>query len=155
MLKRLVVPALVLAGAGALASLGVVVGGPAAHGAVNVCVNVNGTQRFQSGTTGCGGAPGNTAVAVGDGAGTSAGSGNRNTAIAVGAATASAGSGNRNTATAVGPISTAAAGPGNNNRATAVGPLGVAVAAGGNNNSATAVRCTVAAGGSDNVRHCP
>jgi len=158
MLKRsLVVPALAVAGVSALASLGVVVESPAAHGVLNVDVCVKGTQRFQSGSAACLADPGNTAVAVGPSAQSTADIGTHNTATAVGAgALAGAGDGNNNTATSVHSTSNSAALTGNNNRATAIGPVGGADASGGNNNTAIGVRCLAPKPtGSNDVTHCP
>ena len=139
MLKRsLVVPALAVAGVSALASLGVVVDSPAAHGVANVAVCVKGTQQFQSGLASCDSASGNTAVAVGAFSDAGGVGGKKNTATAVGAfAGATTVNGTKNRSTAVGSAN-ALAGSGTANSATAVGNNTVAAVAGGNKNSAIA-----------------
>jgi len=122
MIKRLVVvTALAIAGASALASLGVVVGGSAAHGTIDACVSVKGTLRFSSTAPApphCASDQNSVAVNVGDNSTAAAGGGNKNIAAAVGPdAGTSAGSGNRNSAIAVGAATTATAGSGNHNTA--------------------------------------
>jgi len=85
MIKRFaVVPALAIAGASTLASLGVVVAGSPAHGAKSLCVNVSGMQAKQSGSATCSADPGNTAVAVGPGTTATQSNGTGNIVRAIG-----------------------------------------------------------------------
>jgi len=79
-----VVAALAIAGASALASVGVVVAGSPAHGAKSLCVNVNGMQAKQSGSATCSADPGNTAVAVGPGTTATQSNGTGNIVRAIG-----------------------------------------------------------------------
>jgi len=144
MLKRFVVGTLVVAGASALASIGVIVAGPAAHGVTNVCASVKGTPVFQSGTASCQVVSGTTAVGVGAFSDAAALGTNKNTATAVGdAAGATVLSGTKNRATSVGSPNAVVGGT--NNSATAVGSNTVAALNGGNKNTAIAARdgCTV------------
>jgi hypothetical protein len=110
----------------------------------NICVSVNGDAILGPvGTATCEtsmstGASPNTAVADGDAADATAGSGNGNAATAVGdGASAQTGGGNHNTATAIGVDAGALASFGDHNTATATGN-GAFAAAIGSNNSATA-----------------
>jgi hypothetical protein len=111
----------------------------------NICVSVDGAAILGPiGTATCEsskstGATQNTAVANGDWADASAGSGDGNVATAVGdgASAMTDDNGNHNTAVATGDSAGAHAGFGNNNTATATGS-GAFAAAIGNNNTATA-----------------